>query len=94
VRLSRSRAARHLQLAQRRGDLRAQLVVDVAVERRGRLVGVALEQVELDAVDDQAAERHPRVGELAAEEDGLLDRLALGARDDEERRRRIGRAAS
>ena len=32
----------------------------------------------------------PRVAQLAAEEDRLLDRLALGRGDDEERRRRVG----
>src|SRR4051794_2708607 len=41
------------------------------------------------AVDDEPAERHVVVGELAAEEDRLLDRLALRRGDDEERRRRV-----
>ena len=43
----------------------------------------------MQAVDDQAAERHAGVGELAVEEDRLLDRVVAGSGDDEERRGRV-----
>ena len=45
------------------------------------------------AVDDEAAERHPRLAQLAVEEDRLLDRVVARRGDDQERRRRVLRAA-
>ena len=45
---------------------------------------------DVDAVDDQPAEGHPRLAQLAAEEDRLGDGLALGGGDDEKRRRGVG----
>jgi hypothetical protein len=75
-------------LAVRPHDLGRQPRPEGGLERR--VVGVVRRAVEgVHAVDDQAAERHPVLGELAAEEDRLLDRLALGRADDEERRRRV-----
>ena len=41
------------------------------------------------AVDDQAAERHAGVAQLAVEEDRLLDRVVARRGDDQERRRRV-----
>ncbi len=74
-------------------DLRGERVVEAQRARaRARISsGVPVAGVrDVHAVDDQAAERHPGLAQLAAEEDRLGDRLALGRRHDEERRRVVG----
>ena len=66
-------------LGQRLAELVDQLGRDLAVRLRRRV----------HAVDDHAAERHPRLAQLAVEEDRLLDRVVLRRGDDQERRRRV-----
>ena len=72
----------------------SRLARERAVEPRRQLaldrVRIAVEAGRvLDAVDDQAAERHPRLAQLAVEEDRLADRVGLGRGDDEELRRGV-----
>ncbi len=71
-------------------DLRGEGVVEAGFAQ----LGVARRRVDVvgdvHAVDDEAAERHAGLAQLAAEEDRLGDRLALGRRHDEERRRVVG----
>ena len=58
------------------------------LDQLGRHLAVRLRRG-VHAVDDHAAERHPRLGQLAVEEDRLLDRVVLGRGDDQERRRGV-----
>ena len=73
----RARASRADALRQRRPSSAATAAGSVVV---GRL---------MHAVHDQAAERHPRLAQLAVEEDRLLDRVVARRRHDQERRRRV-----
>ena len=55
-----------------------------ATAARQRVVGRLV-----DAVDDEPAERHPGLAQLAVEEDRLLDRVVARRGDDQERRRGV-----
>ena len=58
-------------------------------ELRGHRFGQRVVGRLVHAVHDQAAERHPRLAQLAVEEDRLLHRIVARRRHDQERRRRV-----
>ena len=86
--VARRRARRARASSARRGR-------DAAGQRLAQLLASSLGQVAVELrrrvhpVDDEAAERHPRLAQLAVEEDRLLDRVVARRGDDQERRARV-----
>ena len=81
----------HVIVAEVLGHPLGELVAELTGEPGRHIAGLGVtEQVVVHAVDDHAAEGHPRRLELAPEVDRLLDRLALGRGDEEEHRPRVG----
>ena len=81
-------ARKHVVVVEVLGDTIGQLGGHHASERVGDVARLGVtEQVVMDAVDDDPAERQTALGERLAEPDGLVDRLALGRGHEHERGR-------